>query len=367
MVSSSLPRTSAITTSAAGFDRRQHGEQVVGRAEVAIAGAHEQIALADPRSIGRRPLDDAADQQPVTLVEPDRSPQPCRRVGRRERHAEAQALEAPPVRHRRDGFAEGVIDGAGEVEAVLQTMGVDADDPPGAIEHGRAGRAGGARRGVLDGSGDGASTRPAEAGLGRRDLAPRDPAPVAAGGDGDDDIAGVDGFVGPWQGGSVARVDVEHDEIAVDVGADDSALRGAIVGEAHLGRLVAEVVGVGEHAAGGDHEPTAPAVAPDADDRGSGATSDLPDEPAQFVDHRHGHLRCSHYRIASDSRLAACSPTRLPVWTPPPGASVTAGACGWSGRCSTATSRSASWRRRSMASPPRSSRRDCAPCSGWPW
>ncbi len=129
---------------------------------------------------------------------------------------------------------------------------------------------------------------PAEPGLGRRDLAPRGAAAVAAGGHGDDDVAGVHRVVGPGEHGDVAGVDVEDDEVAVDVAADDRALRRAIVGEAHLGRLVAEVVGIGQHPSRCDHEPAAPPVAPDADHGRSGVAAGVADEVAQFVDRGHG-------------------------------------------------------------------------------
>ena len=38
---------------ASSFDGRQHGEEVVGRAQVAVAGADEEVALADVGRGGR--------------------------------------------------------------------------------------------------------------------------------------------------------------------------------------------------------------------------------------------------------------------------------------------------------------------------
>ena len=239
-----------------------------------------------PARRGRRAVDDAADEQAVALVEPDGAAQAGGHVGGGQRHAEAQALEPPALGHRRDGVAQRLVGGAGEVEAVLEAVGVDADDAAGAVEHRRPGRARPARRGVLDGADDRPPARAAEPGLGRRHLAPRRPAPVATGGDGDDDVAGLDRLVGPGSGGDVAGVDVEHDEVAVDVAADDRPLHGPPVGEAHLGGLVAQVVGVGQHPARGDDEAAAPPVAADGDDRRAGVAADRADQIAQLLDRR---------------------------------------------------------------------------------
>ena len=81
-----------------------------------------------------------------------------------ERNAERDPLERAAVDHRRDRVAQRLVGGAGEVEAVLEPVGVDGDDAAAAIEHRRAGRPGGARRGVLHGAGDRTAAGAAEAG-----------------------------------------------------------------------------------------------------------------------------------------------------------------------------------------------------------
>ena len=111
----------------------------------------------------------------------------------------------------------------------------------------------------------GRPARAAERTVDRRHLAPGGPRLGAAGRDGDRDVAGVDDRVRPVERWSVAGVDVEHDQVAVDVAADHRALHGPAVRESNLGGAVAKVVGVRQHPSGRDDEPGAATVAADAD------------------------------------------------------------------------------------------------------
>ena len=68
-------------------------------------------------------------------------------------------------------------------------------------------------------------------------------------------------------GGDRCGVDLEHDEIAVLVGAGDGALLGAAVGERDERGAVAQVVGVGQHLAGSDDDAAATTVLADGHER----------------------------------------------------------------------------------------------------
>ena len=143
------------------------------------------------------------------------------------------------------------VGGDRQVEAVGQAGGVDPQQPAarrrptGCPEEPRA-----SGRGVLQAAGDAAAPRTAEAALDAAHHAVGD-ARAAVGGapHREHDLAGLGRLVGPRQRGRVAGVDLEDDEVAVGVHAGDATLLGASVGEGHLGGAVAQVVGVGEHAA----------------------------------------------------------------------------------------------------------------------
>ena len=82
----------------------------------------------------------------------------------------------------------------------------------------------------------------------------------------EDHIAGLGHPLRPGRGDDGGGVDVEYDEIAVFVGAGDRALLGPAIGERHQRGAVAEVVGIGQHLAGGDHQAAATTVLADGDD-----------------------------------------------------------------------------------------------------
>ena len=136
-VSSSAPRTERDRQLTARLDAAEDAEQVVGRPQVAVARLHEEVALLDAGGRRRAVVDDTAHEQPVALVEPDRLAQPSGDVRRRQRDTEADPLERPAGGHRLHRLAQRGIDGAGEVEPVLEAVRVDRDDTPGAIQHGR--------------------------------------------------------------------------------------------------------------------------------------------------------------------------------------------------------------------------------------
>ena len=81
-----------------------------------------------------------------------------------------------------------------------------------------------------------------------------------------DHVAGAGSLLGPRRRRDVAGVDLEHDQIAILVGACHRALLGAAVGERDQRGAVAEVVGVGQHLAGGDHDAAASPVLADGDE-----------------------------------------------------------------------------------------------------
>ena len=163
-------------------------------------------------------VDDAAYEQPVTLGQPDGAAQLGGEVRGSEGDAEPRPLVAATLAHRRDAVAQVVVGGAGEVEAVLDAVGVDADDLAGAVEHGSARRSRRRWRGVLECPDDAPPTWAAEPTIGAGDLAPGRPQSLAPGGDRDDDVAlAAAAASAHCSGGAFAGVDVDDDEVAVDI------------------------------------------------------------------------------------------------------------------------------------------------------
>src|SRR5690606_9001666 len=115
----------------------------------------------------------------------------------------------------------------------------------------------------------------------------------------------VGGGVGPRGRGGAAGVDGEDGEVAVGVDRGDPALHRPAVGEGHLGRAVAEVVGVGDDEAVGHDDPAAAAaVPPDADDGGGDGVGDLADDRLLLW---HGGAPPRH----RPARRPAAAPVRL--------------------------------------------------------
>jgi hypothetical protein len=113
---------------------------------------------------------------------------------------------------------------------------------------------------------------------------------MAAAAQGEHGVAGLGSGGGPGWGGHGCGVGVEHGEVAVGVDPRDRTLDGAAVGERHGGGAVAEVVGVGEHLARGDHEAGAPAVLADGHEGGAGSGERLPAGGGKIIENGHQSL-----------------------------------------------------------------------------
>ena len=103
--------------------------------ELAIAGTHEQVAFTDSGGAGGGVVDDAANEQAVAFFESDGTAQFGGHVRGSEGDTETGALVAAPFAHRRDAVAQIGIGRAGEIEAVVDAVGVDADDLAVAVDH----------------------------------------------------------------------------------------------------------------------------------------------------------------------------------------------------------------------------------------
>ena len=161
-----------------------------------------------------------------------------------------------------------VVDRSSDVEPATGAMSVEPDDPTVGIGDGATGRATYQRSGVLDSAVHLTATRTVEGKIDRRHHPVRDARAVTTAAEGEDDVAGVGRrLLGPGRRRDRTGVDVEHDQVAVFVGADDSALLGAAVGEGDQRRAIAQVVGIGQHLAGGDHDAAAATVLTDGDER----------------------------------------------------------------------------------------------------
>ena len=99
-----------------------------------------------------------------------------------------------------------------------------------AIEQRPARRPGRERCRVLDAAVHLTATRPIERQVDRRHHAERDTRPVTTSAEGEDDIAGLGQLLGPGRWCDRSGVDLEHDEIAVFVGAGHRTLLGTSVG-----------------------------------------------------------------------------------------------------------------------------------------
>src|SRR5579872_3903144 len=131
-------------------------EEVVDRGDAAPADCGDDVAPPQAGAVGRAALLDAADEQPVDRLEPGRLTDPrCRRLGD-DGDAEAAPGRRLAGRERLDPALQVVADREREVEALLEAVGVDADEPPVRAEHRAARRAAGKGSGVLEAAGDAA-------------------------------------------------------------------------------------------------------------------------------------------------------------------------------------------------------------------
>src|SRR6266540_26811 len=154
--------------------------ELVGVAHLAVAGTDDQVADADPGAAGRATVLDGPDQQPVTLGQADGVAHAPRDAG----VGDADAQPWPGGRlapgERVEPPAQLGVGGDGQVEAVAEAVGVDAEQAALRVDHRPARRAPAERRGVLQAAGDAAAARPAEGAVHGGDEADRD-APAAAG------------------------------------------------------------------------------------------------------------------------------------------------------------------------------------------
>ena len=188
-----------------------------------------------------------------------------------------------------DALAQRGVGGDGEVEAVTQTMRVDALKSAFGVDQRPARGSSGQRRRVLDAAGDPPAAGAAELPVDAADDTEGDAQAVTTAGSGEHHPAAGGYLRRPLGGGGPGRVDPDDDEVSVGVGAEHLGLRRAPVGEGDLGGAVTQVVGVGEDPTVGDHHPAAPAIAPDGDGRGPDAVGDRRHRPLQFIERWHLH------------------------------------------------------------------------------
>ena len=238
--------------------------------DVLAAGGDDQVAAPEPGAGAGATVLDQADEQSVPLGEADRAPQLAGHVGRRQPDAEAAGNGDLAGRQVAQAVPQRLIGREGEVEALAEAVGVQADDPTLTVDDGAARRAAAQGGGVLEAAADATAAGAAEGAVGGADRAGgHADATVAEAADGVDGLAEV-GRAAPLDDGSVAGVDPDDGEVAVDVVAGDGARLLAAVGEAHGDLRAAEVVGVGDDGAGLDDDATAAAtVAADAHDGGA--------------------------------------------------------------------------------------------------
>ena len=260
--------------SVAAADRVQGVVEVVDGGDVAGRRRRRsgRPAGCPARAAGAAVLD-AADEQAVALGQADRAPQPratwagarpTPSRGRRRRLAAAERVDALPQRR---------VGREGEVEALAEAMGVEAEQP--AVARRRSGRptsrgASGAvcsrlplirrPRGPRKARLGGADTMPM---VTRTPPSPRRPTANTT-------SPSVGRAAGHSTAGSVAGVDPDDGQVAVDVDAGDRRRSPCGRRRRSTGDLgAAEVVGVGEDGAGLDDDAAAAAtVAADADDGG---------------------------------------------------------------------------------------------------
>src|SRR6476620_8288871 len=72
------------------FEGPERLEELVGIGHSAATDLHDEVAALDPRRGRRAAVLDAADQDAVTLREPDRLAHPAGDVGRCDRHAQTR-------------------------------------------------------------------------------------------------------------------------------------------------------------------------------------------------------------------------------------------------------------------------------------
>ena len=153
-VCSSAPRTRVIVSSLPGATSARAANRSSGVARSASPARTRRSPSAMPAA--------APGESSTTLrtSSPSRSGNPTERRSLAARCGGARATPsrarsiAAALDHRRNTVAQVGISGAGEIEAVVDAVGVDPDDLAGAVDHGRARRSRRRRGGVLECSDD---------------------------------------------------------------------------------------------------------------------------------------------------------------------------------------------------------------------
>ena len=246
-----MPRTRR--TSNGEFERGKRLQELVGVGHGPATDLDDQVTGLDPGRGGRTAVLDAADQDAVTLGEPDRSAHPARDVGWRDRDAEPHPLRRLAATKRIDPLAKLVVGRQREVEALADAVRVDADEPAGCVEERATGRARRERRRVLDAALDPPATGATEGTRDRGHKSERHSrsAAVARSGAEDRRPDSKCGTVAPLERRCIGGVDVDRRKIAFAVEAGDGAADASAVGERDGDLVTADVVGIGDDLARG--------------------------------------------------------------------------------------------------------------------
>jgi hypothetical protein len=206
---------------------------------------------------------DLAHEDALALREPHRRAQPSGDMGRRHGHAQPGPPRDLAVGQAVEPTGELGGGGDGHVEAVATPVGVDAQQPPGRVQHGPAGGAPGESGVVLEGARHQRSTGAAEPGVQGRDGADGGhQAAVAGAGQRHDRLAEAYVAVEALDRGRTRGVHLDDRQVAAQVGARDGAQAHVAVGEAHVHLVAAQVVRVRDDPAVRDDHA---AAAPDGD------------------------------------------------------------------------------------------------------
>ena len=245
---------------------------------------------------------------------PSRSGRP---TDRRSRRATCDGAMATPSRarvgrlaaaQRVDPRAQRGVGRQGEVEALADPVGVEADEPAVRVDERAARRtrapaARCARRCRRCAGRPG--PRNARATAETRPNVTRRPAAVRGRGAEDGACRSSSAAPSPQaSGGGAGRVDLDDREVAVAVDAGDGAARPPAVGEGDGDLVAAQVVGVGQDRAVGDDDAGAAGAAADPDDGWADALGDGGDGGLEFLDGAHVAW-CSASVRALDRRMAA--------------------------------------------------------------
>ena len=155
-------------------ERAERLVQVVRVGDLATTGGDDEVARLDAGRVRERSVLDATDQDPGTIREPHRPAQPARDVVRGDRDPEADPFRRLAATQGGDASLELVIGRQGEIEALADPVGVEADQCARRIDERPARRARREGSGVLDAPRDAPAAGTAERAGDRRDEPERD-------------------------------------------------------------------------------------------------------------------------------------------------------------------------------------------------